>query len=97
MAGTTGTQWRELALDECGAVAITTSPATCKLRVRDGGKAGDRRSERNKVPGGLGRPGDGEHGNHAAGLCRIGPVMGLAGCAGCVVRSDDRTRRSSVQ
>lgn len=53
MAGTTGTQWRELALDKCGAVAITTLLATCKLTVGNGGEAGDYRSERNKVPGGF--------------------------------------------
>lgn len=35
--------------------------------------------------------------NHAAGLCRIGPVMGLAGCAVGVARSEDRTGRSRVQ
>jgi len=76
MAGTTGTEWRELALDECGAVAIPTSPTTCKLSAGDGGMAEDQRSERNKVPGGCAALGTASMEHHAAGLCRIGTVMG---------------------
>ena len=67
-------------------MAITTRPA-CKLTVGKGGLAGDRRPERNKVPGGLDRPGDGEQGFHAAGLCRIGTTVRGLGCVECVARS----------